>query len=115
MNEARRFAKARKPEKRLFSLPCRPLLVKRKDLTPEQFSALHDYRKFPAKLLKARESTYQCGTMKLRAAGFVGPRRPSLEDRYKGYPLTNWKRKRLNASFSHRYFMRRILRDPRYL
>ncbi len=114
MHAARLFAKTRKPVKRICSLKRRRLLVSRKDVTPEQFAALRDTRKFPLRLLKAREEPFRCGTPMLRAAEFVGPARPTVEDRHKGYPLTKWKRKRLRNSDSHRYFMRRILRNPRY-
>lgn len=114
MHEARRFTKTRKPEKHIWLLPCRPVLVRCKDVTPKQFAALHDSRKFPPKLLKAWEEPFRCGTPLLHAAAFVGPRRPTIEETHKGYPQTNWKRKRLRASFLHRYFMRRVLRDPRY-
>ncbi len=115
MHKARRFAKNRKPEHRTWSLPRRPVLVRRIDVTPEQFAALRDSRKFPARLFKAREEPFRCGTPMLRAAAFVGPPRPSVEDRHKGYPLTNWKRKRLNYLDSFRYMQRRIVKNPRYL
>lgn len=115
MHSARRFSKARKPVKHIWSLPSRRILVSRKDVTSEQFSALHEYRKYPAELGKALEEPFRCGTPMLRAAQFVGPRRPTFEDSHKGYPLTNWKRKRLKNSFSHKYFMRRVLRSHRYL
>ena len=114
MNEARKFAKGRKPVKRIWSLPRRPVQVRRKDVSPEEFAALWNDRKYPPKLLKAREEPYRCGTMMLRAAAFVGPPRPSLESRHRGYPLTNWKRKRLEWSYSYRFLQRRFVKNPRY-
>lgn len=115
MNRARRRAKNRKPEKRIWSQRTRPVLVRRKDVSAEEFEALWNDRKYPPKLLKAREEPFRCGTPMLRAAEFVGPPRPSLESRYKGYPLTNWKRKRLEWSHSYRFFQRRFLKNPRFL
>lgn len=115
MNPARRFTKGRKPVKHNFSQDRRHVLVRRKDVSPEEFTALWNDRKYPPKLLKARDELFCCGTMWLRAKEFVGAPRPSLESCHRGYPLTNWKRKRLKNSQSHRYFMRRLLRDPRYL
>lgn len=114
MNPARRHAKTRKPTTR-WSQRTRTVLVRRKDVTPEEFAALWNDRKYPPRLLKAREDPFRCGTPMIRAAEFVGAPRPSLEMRYRGYPLTNWKRKRLKNSESYRYFMRRVLRNPRYL
>lgn len=115
MNRARRHAKGRKPEKRIWSQRTRPALVRRKDVTPEEFAALPIQRKYPPKLFAVHDEPFRCGTPMLRAASFVGPHRPSLESRYRGYPLTNWKRKRLESSESMSYFRRRVLRDPRYI
>lgn len=114
MNEARKFAKSRKPVQRIWSLPRRPVVVRRKDVTPKEFEALQANRKFPPRLFKALEEPFRCGTPFVRAAEFVGPPRPCLVSRNKGYPLTNWKRKRLECSHSYKYFKRRVLRDPRY-
>lgn len=114
MNRQRRRVKARKPATR-WSQRTRPVLVRRKDVSPEEFAALPIQQKYPPRLFKAHDEPFRCGTPMIRAAEFVGPPRPSLEASYRGsYPLTNWKRKRLKNSESHRYFMRRILRDPRY-
>lgn len=115
MNRARRHAKGRRPVKRIWSQPRRPVLVKRSDVSAEEFAALPIQQKYPPKLFAVHDEPFRCGTPMIRAAEFVGPRRPSLEARYRGYPLTNWKRKRLKNSESYRYFMRRVLRDPRYL
>ena len=113
MYQQRRHAKARKPTTR-WSQRTRPALVRRKDVTPEEFTALPIKLKYPPKLFALHDEPFRCGTPILRER-FVGAPRPSLEARYKGYPLTNWKRKRLQNSENHRYFMRRMLRDPRYL
>lgn len=115
MNEARKFAKGRKPVKRIWSMERRPVLINRKKVPPEAYEALPNSSKYPPKLLKAREEPYRCGTMMLRIAEFVGPPRPSLESRHSGYPLTNWKRKRLEWSHSYRFIQRRFLKNPRYL
>lgn len=112
MNPARRYAKGRKPTLR-WSQRTRPVLVRRKDVTPEEFAALWNDRKFPPKLLQAREEPFRCGTPMLRAAEFVGPPRPSLESRYRGYPLTSWKRKRLHNSHSIRWFRRKLEQSKR--
>ena len=115
MNEARKFAKGRKPVKRIWSQRTRPVLVRRKDVTPEEFAALPIHRTYPPRLLKARDEPFRCGTMWLRAKEFVGPPRPNLESRHSGYPLTNWKLKRLYNSHSYRFFQRRLLRNPRFV
>lgn len=114
MHQQRRRAKTRKPTLR-WSQRTRPVLVRRKDVTPEAYAALPIEQKHPPKLFAVHEEPFRCGTMWLRAKEFVGAPRPSPESRYRGYPLTNWKRKRLQNSQSHRYFMRRVLRNPRYL
>lgn len=114
MHKIRRFYKKRKPEKHVWPLSRRNILVRRKDVTPEEFVALRDYQKFPVKLLRSREEPFRCGTPIFRAAEFVGPRRLSFEAKHKGYPLTNWKRKRLKASFMHRFTERRFLKNPRF-
>lgn len=114
MNSARRHAKVRKPTLR-WSQRTRPVLVRRKDVSPEEFAALPIQQKYPPRLFAVHDEPFRCGTPMIRAAEFVGPPRPSLESRHKGHPLTNWQRKRLHNSHSHRYFMRRVLRDPRYL
>jgi len=114
MHPSRRYAKTRKPTIR-WSQRTRTVLVRRKDVSPEEFAALWNDRKYPPQLRKAREEPFRCGTPMIRAAEFVGPPRPSLESRHRGHPLTKWKIKRLKNSQNHRYFMRRVLRDPRYL
>lgn len=113
MNPARRRAKTRKPTLR-WSQRTRSVLVRRKDVTPEEFAALPIQKKYPPKLFAVHDEPFRCGTPMLKER-FVDPPRPSLEVRYRGYPLTNWKQKRLKNSESYRYFMRRVLRDPRYL
>lgn len=113
MDKARRHAKTRKPTTH-WSQRRRPVLVRRNDVTPEEFAALPIQKKYPPKLFAVHDEPFRCGTPMLRER-FVGAPRPSLEVRYRGYPLTNWKRKRLKNSESYRYFMRRMLRDPRYL
>ena len=114
MNRARRHAKSRKPTLR-WSQRTRPVLVRRKDVTPEEFAAQPIHQKYPPKLFAVHDEPFRCGTMILRAKEFVGPPRPSVEARARGYPLTNWKLRRMQNSQNHRYFMRRILKDPRYL
>lgn len=106
MNEARKFAKARKPEKRIWS-QRRPVLVKRKDVTPEAWDSVPVWRKYPKRLLD-EVNKGPCLTLTLRAAEwertFVGPPKPERE--HKG--LTNWKRKRLDNSYSIRWFRRKL-------
>lgn len=114
MYQQRRHAKGRKPTLR-WSQRTRPVLVRRKDITPEAYAALPIQQKYPPKLFAVHDEPFRCGTPMLRAGQFVGAPRPSLEARYRGYPLTNWKRKRLKNSESMGYLRRRVLRDPRYL
>lgn len=106
MNEARRFAKGRKPVKNIWSQRRRPVLVQRKDVTPEAWDYVPVWKKYPKRLLD-QVNKGPCMTLTLRASAsqqtFVGPPKPARK--HKGYPLTNWKRKRLNAAKSMKYIL----------
>lgn len=114
MSPKRRHAKTRKPRFR-WSKPYRRVLVRRKDVTAEEYAALPIQQKYPPKLFAVHDEPFRCGTPMIRAAKFVGPPKPSIESRYRGYPLTNWKRKRLNYLDYYRYMQRRFAKNPRYL
>lgn len=101
MNEARKFAKGRKPVKHIWTQRRRPVLVKRKDVTPEAWDFVPVWRKYPKRLLDELNKG-PCMKLKHRAASlkrtFVGPPKP--ERKHKVYPQTNWKRKHLDVSRS---------------
>lgn len=110
MNEARKFAKGRKPEKCIWSQRRRPALVRRKDVMPEVWEAIPVWHKYPKRLLHEVNKA-PCLTQMMRAAerqrNFVGPPKP--ERKQSDYPLTNWKRKRLDNSWMYRYARNRFL------
>lgn len=112
MNEARKFAKGRKPVKRIWSQPSRPVLVRRKDVTPEAWDAVPVWRKYPKRLLDELNKG-PCLTLSLRAAEqarvFVGLRKPPLDTT--GW--TNWKIKRARSSAGMKYFRRELERAKR--
>ena len=108
MNEARRFAKGRKPVKNIWSQRRRPVLVQRKDVTPEAWDSVPVWQKYPKRLLE-EVNKGPCMTLMLKAAAmkrtFVGPPKPERSNN--GYPITNWKRKRLIAARSMKYILRK--------
>lgn len=110
MNHARRHAKTRKPTNR-WSQRRRPVLVRRKDVTPEAWASVPVWRKYPKRLLD-EVNKGPCMTLMLKANAwqgtFVGPSAPSLESMHHGYPLTNLQRKRLHNSSSIRWFRQKL-------
>lgn len=104
MNEAKKFAKGRKPVKHVWLQRRRLVLARRKDVSPEAWESMPVWHKYPKRLL-AKVNEGPCLTLMIRASEwqrfFVGPPKP--EPKRNGYPLTHWKQKRLATSDMHRY------------
>lgn len=116
MHDARKFAKGRKPVKRIWSQRRRSVLIRRNDVSPEAWDAVPVWRKYPKRLLDELNNG-PCMTLSLRAAErtwiFVCPHAPSLEPRHRGYPLTNFQRKRLQNSSSIGWFRQKLEQSKR--